>query len=202
MPTFNGGSGDDVLTGGSDNDTIIGNAGNDNLSGGGGNDVLYAGVISPGWSIPWGSNPYVAPVLDTGTEADSLSGGAGQDVIYAGYGDTVDGGSDTDSLVISFLGAGSGVTADFRLLLTDGTGSMTVGGGLISGIERVLWVEGSTLGDTIYAPSDPFGWADFTPVFGLGGNDHIVGGSLSGNLYGGDGDDIVDGSASSYGRYV
>src|SRR6478672_12235675 len=201
MPTINGTSGGDTLTGGAGDDIIVGLAGADTINGGDGNDTLYSDALSPPWNIPWNTNPYTAPVLDVGSEADTLNGGNGQDTIYAGYGDSVSGGADTDSLLISFRGATSGVTADFRPLLADGSGSIMVGGALIQGIERVLWIEGSNFDDTLYAQAEPFGWADFTPIFGLGGNDHIVAGQLSGNLYGGDGDDIVDGSLSIYGKY-
>ncbi len=200
MPTITGTSGADLLAGGAGDDIIVGLAGADTINGGDGNDTLYSDVASPGWNIPWNNNPYTAPVLDIGAEADTLTGGNGQDTFYVGYGDLVSGGADTDALLISFRGATSGVTADFRPLLADGSGSIVVGGALIQGIERVLWIEGSNFDDTLYAQAEPFGWADFTPIFGLGGNDHIVGGPLSGNLYGGDGDDIVDGSLGVYGK--
>ena len=82
--TLKGGSGNDWLYGGAGNDVIQGNAGADHLEGEEGNDSLYG---------------------DTG--ADELRGGAGTNFIWAGANndnifvvgdDTVDGGSEVDTL--------------------------------------------------------------------------------------------------------
>ena len=111
MATFSGSSGDDIFTGGVDadnasggggndklggadgSDTLTGNAGADTLDGGAGDDLLYSGNPTPAFNLPYSSNSYVLPQLDTGTERDSLVGGDGADRIFAGYGDDVDGGS-------------------------------------------------------------------------------------------------------------
>ncbi|MDB9466702.1 hypothetical protein PN491_08890, partial [Dolichospermum circinale CS-539/09] len=82
----------DVLTGGSGNDSltatnvwslIFGGAGNDNLVGGVGKDTLSGGAGN-----------------------DILNGGAGDDILNPGYNqgstDTVDGGSDTDTLQVDY----------------------------------------------------------------------------------------------------
>src|SRR5206468_10314652 len=111
-------------------------------------DTIYAGALSPPFTRTYyylKTNPL--PVLDTGTEVDVLNGGAGDDTIFAGYGDSVDGGAGTDLLYISFKGATAGVTADFRPLGTGG--SVTIGGGTITGIEAVAWVQGSEFADFI-----------------------------------------------------
>jgi Ca2+-binding RTX toxin-like protein len=213
MAQFNGTSGDDIFTGGSDNDTAVGNGGNDTLSGGGGNDLLvgnsgadtldggdgddtlYSGDESPAWSTPYYGNPYTPPVLDTGTDHDTLIGGNGSDTIFAGYGDNVDGGADGsfgDRLLISFLGAPSGVTFDMHLA------SQTIGGGTITGIENITWVQGSNFGDHIDIGGAGNGYSNFAAVFGMGGNDQLVAGYYTGVLDGGDGDDIVDGRNSQY----
>src|SRR5881394_2221124 len=112
MTTITGTGGNDSLTGGSVDDTLVGNGGADALDGGDGNDTIYAGAISPSWNSPWFDHPYTPPRLDTGSEVDTILGGAGNDVIFAGYGDNVDGGVGSDSLLLSFAGATSGVTAD------------------------------------------------------------------------------------------
>jgi Ca2+-binding RTX toxin-like protein len=213
MATFNGSPGDDIFTGGADPDTAEGNGGNDRLSGNGGNDVLaggdgadeldggddsdtlYSGVKSPAFNLPYYNNPYTPPVLDTGTEVDILRGGAGSDRLFAGYGDHVDGGANGyagDYLYISFLGATSGVTADFRLA------SQVIGGGTITGIEYISWVQGSNYDDDITLPGYTGGYSDFGAVFGMGGNDRLVAGYETGTLDGGDGNDIVDGRNSQY----
>ena len=213
MPNFNGTSGDDLFTGGSETDTLVGNGGNDALSGGGGSDLLvggagmdtlnggdgedrlYSGEESPPFNIPYYNNPWTPPVLDTGTERDTLNGGLGSDRLFAGYGDNVDGGDNGsygDYLYISFMGATSGVVADFRLK------TQVIGGGTITDIENVSWVEGSNYDDDINVGGSSNGYSDFTAVFGMGGNDKLVAGYYTGVLYGGDGNDIVDGRNSQY----
>ena len=212
MPQFNGTNGNDIFTGGSTDDTIVGNGGNDTLGGGGGNDTvaggsgadtvdggdgsdfLYSFDVSPYYNRPYYGNPWTPPLMDTGTEVDTVTGGAGDDLIFAGYGDNVDGGDGFDGLVISFLGATSGVTADFSQLI--GGGSISIGGGTIQSIAYIEWVEGSNFGDTIIMGDDS---ANFTPVFGMGGNDHIIAGYYTGDIHGGDGDDIIDRGDSPYG---
>jgi Ca2+-binding RTX toxin-like protein len=194
---YTGDSGDNIFTGGSDADTIAGGAGADTLSGGGGNDRIFSASLSPGFNRPYFGNPWTAPVLDIGTEHDVLDGGSGSDELFAGYGDSVDGGTDFDTLYISFQGATSGVTVDFRNLYNNG--SIVLGGGTLTNIEAVGWIEGSNFADNI---TDSDVSANFAPTFGMGGNDHLVGGYYSGNAYGGDGDDYIDRTAAAYGFEV
>jgi len=212
MANFNGTSGDDIFTGGAENDTAAGNGGNDQLSGGGGYDVigggagadvihgddggddLYSFDISPAFNRPYYGNPWNPPLLDAGSEVDWLYGGAGGDRLFAGYGDNVDGGADSDTLYISFMGASSGVTVDFRQL--NNNGSIIIGGGTITNIESTGWIEGSNFDDTI---RDGDNSANFGPMFGNGGNDHLYGGYYTGDMHGGDGDDVIDRGSSPYG---
>jgi Ca2+-binding RTX toxin-like protein len=215
MPTFSGTAGNDIFTGGAGDDILSGAGGNDTLAGGGGydilaggagadkldggddDDILYSGDQSPSFNNPSKYYTYVPPVLDTGTEVDTLVGGAGGDRLFAGYGDNVDGGPDGqyyrgDSLFISFLGAPSGVTADFSLK------TQTIGGGVITGIESVGWIQGSNYADDITAATQYGGYSEFTAVYGMGGDDKLVAGYYTGSLFGGDGNDIVDGRPSQY----
>jgi len=204
LPTIEGASGNDRLVGTeageqikglAGDDVLIGNAGADNLNGGDGDDVLYSGAESPPYSAP-GESPFVLPLLDTGTEVDTLIGGAGSDAICAGFGDNVDGGDNGylgrgDFLVISFLGASTGVTVDFRQQ------TQVIGGAMITGIENVSWVQGSNYSDSINAGSwTDDGWWEDTQVYGMGGNDTLVAGTYTVLLDGGDGDDILDARAS------
>lgn len=190
---LSGNAGDDILGGDTGFDTLAGGAGSDSLDGGDDNDTLYSSDQTPYFNFPYFGNPGTAPVLDTGTEVDSLNGGAGDDVIFAGYGDNVDGGSGADKLFISFQGATSGVTFDFRL------DTQVIGGGTITGFENISWVEGSDYDDYINVQSTTNnGYSDFTAVFGMGGNDQLVAGYYTGLLDGGDGDDILDGRGSRY----
>ncbi|HWT12883.1 MAG TPA: calcium-binding protein [Allosphingosinicella sp.] len=214
MADFNGSSGNDTFTGGAEDDTAKGKGGNDSLSGAGGfdrlvgdggsdtldggadSDWLFSAEESPPFSLPYYDNPFTAPVLDTGSTIDTLRGGAGDDTIFAGYRDDVDGGSQDhagDRLFISFLGAGTGVTVDFRLA------SQVIGGGTITGIENISWVQGSNFDDDInVATNFHTGYSDFTAVFGMGGDDRLVAGYYTGTLFGGSGNDVVDGRPSQY----
>jgi Ca2+-binding RTX toxin-like protein len=191
-----GDSGANVLDGGAGNDELNGLGGGDLLKGGDGSDRLYSHVAPGFYQRPYYGNPVVQPALDRLAEADTLSGGAGNDLLSAGYGDNVDGGADVDSLLISFMGAPSGVSADFRLLATQP--SITVGGAVIQSVEAIEWLEGSDHADFL-APGD--GSANFAPIYGRGGDDQIVTGYYSGDTYGGDGDDVIDRSGSQYGFF-
>jgi len=189
-----GQGGADSLDGGAGNDTLIGGTGGDWLQGGEGSDALYS-LADPGaYNEPYYSIPGVAPVLDTQSEADTLLGGEGTDLFSAGYGDTVSGGAGSDALLISFMGAPAGVSADFRTV--GAAGSITIGGGVISGIEYLPWLEGSDFGDFLAPGNLAIPWA---PVYGRGGDDTIIAGYYTGNIYGGDGNDTIDRGASGYG---
>jgi Ca2+-binding RTX toxin-like protein len=190
--TFVGAASDDTAAGNGGNDTLAGAAGADELDGGDGDDILFAGLPASVSSV------FVPPTLDRATDFDTLLGGAGSDILFGGYGDVIDGGNgefDTDVLYISFVGAPSGVVIDFNApVIANGAGSIT-------GIERVAWVEGSAFNDDI-AIGD--GGSQFEPgvVYGLGGNDHLIAGAFTGWLFGGDGDDVLDGRASSVLEFV
>ncbi|MBN9319339.1 MAG: hypothetical protein J0I28_06610, partial [Caulobacterales bacterium] len=214
MADFNGGSGNDVYTGGVDADIIAGGGGNDTLNGAGGfdtisgdagadvldggdgDDWLYSGVKSPYFNLPYSGNPFTPPVMDRGTEVDSLFGGAGSDRLFAGYGDTVDGGSDGfvgDYLYLSLQGASSGVAADFNQT------TLSLGGGTITGIENVSWVEGSNFNDVITDRAGVgTGYAGFPTLWGMGGDDLITAGYYTGSMFGGDGADTLDGRPGTY----
>jgi len=193
---LSGGAGDDTIIGDNGNDLLSGDAGADTIDGGDGNDSIYSSEISPPFERPFfGDNPdFVQPVLDTGTEVDTLNAGAGDDHIFAGYGDSVDGGTENfwgDTLFISLQGATSGVTVDFRDLANDG--SIAIGGATIQDIETIGWVEGSNFDDVIHGGDiamDPF--SQFGPIFGRGGDDHLIAGQATGNIYGGDGNDTIE----------
>ena len=114
-------------------------------------------------------------MLDTGTEIDTLRGGAGYDTFYAGYGDHVDGGDGQGSLLISFQGATSGVTADFHLLYEDSR-TMVIGGGTIANIRHVVWVDGSEFDDVISGSAFEEAGAD---IRGLGGKVRLIAGRYS-----------------------
>ena len=177
-------AGNDTITGLGGDDTLAGNTGADTIDGGDGNDTIYSSVISPPYSFPYSAGAYTPPVLDTGTEVDTLKGGAGDDTIFAGYGDNVDGGMGSDTLFISFQGATSGIHFDLNL------SSQVIGGGTISGIESVSWLQGSNYDDYVDL-SGSIGYNSGV-VFGMAGNDTIIAGYSTTFIDGGDGSDILD----------
>jgi Ca2+-binding RTX toxin-like protein len=196
---FNGTPGPDTFVGGASADTIYGVAGNDQLFGGGGADSIDGGdgddTISSGPDVSSFSKYSLSPPLDRGVEVDTLVGGNGSDRLFAGYGDNVDGGANGsfgDYLYISFQGAPSGVTADF------GLATQTIGGGVITGIENLSYVEGSNFNDNLNVRDLSGGYTEFTVVHGMGGNDTLTAGYYTDDLYGDDGDDLVDGRLSQY----
>ncbi|WP_298191296.1 calcium-binding protein [Novosphingobium sp.] len=175
--------GNDTLTGGNAVDAIQGGSGADTIDGGDGEDILASDTGDASFGQEFAS----AFAPDTGRERDILQGGAGRDRLLAGYGDTVDGGADSDSLSINFLGAKSGVTADFTQSV------LTIGGGTISNIEDLHTVTGSNFADTITLFSSGTSYDGVTEVFGMGGDDHLIASKYTATMIGGDGDDIVDG---------
>lgn len=190
--SLEGGPGSESLYGGMGNDKLVGNAGADTLEGGDGNDVLVAGPPVGTYMFPYGDMLPIVPNFDVGAERDSLLGGTGDDVFFAGYGDVIDGGSGRDVLFISFGGASSGVVADLRGLHS---GILEIGGGTISDIEDVRWIEGTDFGDFLAAA----GLMSGAVVFGHGGDDHIVAGYYTDNVYGGSGNDLIDLTGVAYG---
>ncbi|MBC7768659.1 MAG: VCBS repeat-containing protein, partial [Phycisphaerales bacterium] len=194
--TLRGGAGQDEFSGNGGNDFLTGNAGGDTLDGGAGDDYLFSGSESP--TTNGGYYVTYPPLLDNGAEVDTLTGGVGDDHLFGGYGDNIDGGANDsvgDVLFISFLGAPQGVVADFR------QSTLVIGGGVITGIETVEWIAGSDFADTIIlSGSSPY--SRFPQIYGMGGDDTLVGDYHTSEIHGGDGNDIVDGRNSQYLRIV
>jgi Ca2+-binding RTX toxin-like protein len=145
---INGTSGNDSLVGGLGNDTINGLPGHDSIDGGAGNDSLYGGA---GFDQFW------------------ISAGG------AGYGDDyIDGGSESDSVVI-FSGQ-SGVVVDL------GAGTLSGGGPGGSGRATLVSIESAvgTAFDDYFAANAALR-AQFN---GNGGSDTLIGSEA---------DDVLDG---------
>ncbi|MES2635532.1 MAG: calcium-binding protein [Pseudomonadota bacterium] len=186
-----GQEGSDTIDGGDSGDVLEGGAGGDDLEGGAGNDRLYSNA-----SVQNDSYPYQSPSVDVGVEVDNLFGGAGDDSIFAGYGDNVDGGSQVgywgDSLSISFQGATEGVYANFPG--QKDIGSITVGGGTITGIEHVAYLEGSNYDDFLAGLSNTLS----SEIHGRAGDDHVVADYYTNAVYGDEGDDLIDVTGGQY----
>ncbi|WP_346353280.1 caspase family protein [Azotosporobacter soli] len=168
-----GTAGNDVLTGGNGNDTINGGAGNDVLYGGNGNDVLYGGAGN-----------------------DTLNGGSGSDAMYGGDGNDVLIWDASDSV----LSGGAGIDT---LTAADSAGAVNWNLAAYQDIEQFV---GSAYNDT-------FIWSgNATSINGGGGvntltaagqnqavNWNAANGSISniGTFIGGNGNDIISGSAAN-----
>lgn len=181
----------DFLDGGAGDDTIVGGGGADTISGGGGSDILFSAERYAPFGYPYSIYYLNNPTLDTGSEADTLDGGAGTDYLFAGFNDRVDGGTEEDVLYLSLMGASSGVTLDFRqAVVANGTGT-------IRGIEGVGWLQGSNYADDITL-SYSGAYAPGAVVYAMGGNDRVIADSRTSMIFGGDGDDFLDGRLSQY----
>ena len=178
-----GGAGNDEIQASSGGGDFSGNDGADTLIGGDGADYIMSGSdVTDG--------PYVhdgSIASDWGLEHDILTGGGGNDTLEIGYGDDADGGTGTDILSISLIGATSGVTLNTASIISGGT--VTFAGGTIKNIEQIGRIHGSNFDDVITAAS--FGTS--TLVYGRAGNDRLTGGIGSDLLDGGDGNDVIDG---------
>jgi Ca2+-binding RTX toxin-like protein len=208
MVDFVGSSGNDFFSGTDLADTASGNGGDDTLNGNGGSDRLEGGAGAD--TIDGGSGvnflvsyiadanfytyPYATSIsLDIYADRDILIGGADDDYIAAGYGDTISGGGGYNKLYINFLGATSGVIADFTL--QSAGGSITIGGATISGITQTVNVQGSNFDDTIKSVGGPSG---SSRLYGNGGNDTIIADYYNAYVSGGDGNDFIDARLSFY----
>ena len=119
--TISGGDGNDTIIGGTAADSISGGAGADFISGGGGNDVLLGGAGAD-----------VIKALLAG--AVSIDGGDGNDTVFLGTEltstDTIVGGADYDTLVLSNLTASAVAAAagarvsGFEAIAFDGVGAL------------------------------------------------------------------------------
>lgn len=198
VASFNGTGGADIFTGGIENDLIVGNGGGDQLSGSDGDDTIFSDRRDDGFTGGLGRGVS----FDIFADKDILTGGAGDDYFFAGLNDDVDGGvqgSYGNRLFISFMGAEAGVSADFRLIQSQGF--VTIGNGTIRNIQNIGYLEGSNFDDFL-VPIDTY-YPSGANVFGRGGNDTILADYYSGwggsGLYGGEGNDTIDARVAQYG---
>jgi Ca2+-binding RTX toxin-like protein len=176
------GPGDDRIFGVQGNDFLEGQAGGDYLDGGDGNDRLYA------------YEEYIG--VDDGAEIDTLKGGAGDDLLSIGYGDSADGGTGTDRLSISLRSGTTGAVLDLSVLFAGGT--ITIGGGTITGVEAYDKVYGTDYADTIITGDAPnMGPFLASGIFGFGGDDVITTGSRVDTVNGGLGNDTIRGGGDA-----
>jgi Ca2+-binding RTX toxin-like protein len=181
---IDGAAGNDSLGGGTGNDSVEGGAGNDTLDGGTGADTLLGGEGDDRLSADSRTS------IEVDADADAIFGGSGLDDIAAGYGDNVDGGAGFDKISVNFLAATEGIHADFRLLASGG--SVTIGGGTITGVESAYDLTGTQFDDFIAGYGSD--WGGF--IDGKAGDDHIVGTLFTFTIRGGDGNDVLEGKTA------
>ena len=189
-----GGAGDDRLYGEDGDDTVMGEDGNDLILGGPGADVLIAG---PGNDVVQG---------DDGN--DKIDGGDGDDILIAGTGNDV---------VMAAVGNDQLFGDDGNDVLSDGAGQDTVHGG--AGDDHVM--AAADAADDVYDGGDGQDTLDystatfsvtvelgrgrangqdighdlieaFEEVLGGSGDDHIIAGSTSVSMTGGNGRDTFE----------
>jgi Ca2+-binding RTX toxin-like protein len=84
------------------------------------------------------------------------------------------------------MGAKSGVTANFHQF------TQTIGGGVITDVENISWVQGSQFADNLIVGGRETPYVIPTTVHGMDGNDTLQAGDYTGYMYGDAGDDLID----------
>ncbi|MBD2470493.1 calcium-binding protein [Nostoc sp. FACHB-145] len=186
-----GGSGNDTINGGDGNDSFYGGDGNDILNGGAGDDTLYG---------------------EAGN--DTINGGDGNDTIYTGESiDQVNGGAGIDLLNIDTTAS----TSNFTILYTSSSTGGTISNGTttrnITNIEQARVTTGSGndtinfsalasditiqagAGNDVITGTNNSNSFFADNLYGGSGNDTINGGAGNDSFYGGDGNDILNGGA-------
>jgi Ca2+-binding RTX toxin-like protein len=207
------GSGNDVVRTGGGDDILHLGSGNDTADGGAGTDGIAVDLSSAAAPVVWNlaTNSYSGPVgsftnfeyflsltsgagddrITTSTQAldDLVYGGAGADIItvYSGH-DAVDGGLDSDLLVIDYSAATAAVTVSG---FQPGTGGGAGWQGLVSdGGSHGVFFDNIERLDLTTGSGDDF-------VSGASGDDSIRTGLGTDTLLGGAGNDLLDGGAGA-----
>ncbi len=191
--TINGGAGDDTISGGSGADTINGGAGNDTVSGGSGRDRIFGDAGDDNISGDTGND-----TLDGGDGNDFVSGNKGDDRMIGGLrDDTLDWDDGDGNDVMSGNDGRDTIEVD---------GSVTRGDNFVlnkTADNRAFFERVGLDGQAIGKFNLTVDTAEIFDVSGDVGNDTFVIGDLTGTgveevkFDGGEGDDRVDGEATS-----
>ena len=183
-----GGAGNDLFDGGDGLDAFLGMAGNDSLNGGGGNDILLG---SAGRDVINGAAGNDI-IRGQGGSGDILTGGLGDDSIDGGVGnDRVVEAGDVDFTLTntSLAGAGNDLVRGIeQARLIGGVSNNTIDASAFTGTTALFGLDGDDL---------LIGGSNIDVVFGQLGNDTIEGGLGDDILFGQDGDDSIRGFAGN-----
>ncbi len=209
---INGGTGQDTLTGTVQRDSISGNGDDDDLFGGGGDDTLIGGL---GEDILVGGAG--ADSLVGGDDADYFTYASANDLVFSEFApEVVDGGGQTDRIVVNFAGTidlskvlfQSSGTTSIEMLVLNGVGNavlLDAGQFSATGIAAALFIRGNNAGLDIVTINNANGtfdagaftfdaWtADRMVINGGTGADTITGTTQADSISGGTGNDALDG---------
>lgn len=179
----------DLIVGGGGADTIIGGGGEDWLFGGEHGDLIFGDI-----------NPEEQSANYSGAN-DQLSGDAGDDTLHGGQGQNLlDGGDGIDTADYGYWSETQWasyyiVVEDNRVTVRsvdayDGTETV-VGTDLLVNVERIV---GTAFADTVNGPGSALNDPPFR-IYEMGaGNDSVWGSSVADDIYGGEGDDTLQGA--------
>src|SRR2546427_1608999 len=217
---LDGDGGNDSLTGSAGDDWLIGGAGSDKLSGGPGDDVLFIDAEDRQADIDGGDGKDMAiatgsagVVFDLGAaHVEVAQGGEGNDTLFASGADAIIAGGGAGNDVVEggpgddLLGGGPGADvvlggAGDDILVIDGQDTVDAGEGTdtviiddpagvtldLAAVHAELAFGGS--GDDVLQTSGTTG----VLLYGGGGDDRLQGSSADDGLYGGDGHDVLIG---------
>lgn len=194
-----GGSGNDTMSGSFKNDALDGGDGNDVINGGHGDDAIN-GQNGDDIIHGWVGND----VLDGGNGADHIYGESGNDLIVAGFDSVpnmVEGGYGDDS-IYGANGADYLKGDDGNDYIDGQLGQDSIFGGkgddtLLAGNDfSYNYVEGGAGNDVLYGSNGGDclnGNSGKDWIYGLGGDDAMDGGKDFDRLFGGDGNDDING---------
>lgn len=194
--SLDGGAGIDTLVGGEGSDTYVVDSADDSVQDSGGSDDLletqyavtsladYTGIehltYTGNYRDPV-TTLFYNPELRGNSGNNRITGGAAQDILYAGAGvDTLRGGEGSDTYVL-------GLDADDVI---DETGA-----GFLAGNADEVWTSRSSYSIAL------LGNIENLKFTGIGGAT-LIGNSNANSLFGGTGNDLLDGGGSDFGDYL
>ena len=201
------GGGSDTILSGKNGDTIISGAGNDSIAAGAGPDVITAGNNND-TIIGGGGND----TINMGAGSDSADGGNGDDIFQITAtgdqidGDTIDGGTGTDSISIVQAAAAIGSVFDMDdisnvlSISTANNGAAAAGGG--NDITATFVAIAETTAQTVAVSAASITTADVDLVVTNNANSatttfNITGGAGADTLAGSNGADTISGGAGA-----